>query len=38
VQFALFCYGAKDLEEATGHPIGGVCPFDLIKPLDIYLG
>ena len=26
-----------DLEEATGHPIGGVCPFGLIKPLDIYL-
>ncbi|HCJ56267.1 MAG TPA: prolyl-tRNA editing protein [Clostridiaceae bacterium] len=26
-----------DLEEATGHPAGGVCPFGLIKPLDIYL-
>ena len=26
-----------DLEEATGHPAGGVCPFGLIKPLDVYL-
>lgn len=26
-----------DIEEATGHPIGGVCPFGLSKPLDIYL-
>lgn len=29
--------GADDLMEATGHPMGGVCPFGLIKPLDIYL-
>lgn len=28
---------AEDIEEATGHPIGGVCPFGLSKPLDIYL-
>lgn len=28
---------AEDIEEATGHPVGGVCPFGLIKPLDIYL-
>lgn len=27
----------EDLEEATGHPAGGVCPFGLVKPLDIYL-
>lgn len=27
----------EDIEQATGHPIGGVCPFGLIKPLDIYL-
>jgi prolyl-tRNA editing enzyme YbaK/EbsC (Cys-tRNA(Pro) deacylase) len=27
----------EDVEEATGHPVGGVCPFGLIKPLDIYL-
>ena len=27
----------EEIEEATGHPIGGVCPFGLIKPLDIYL-
>ncbi|MCF6464973.1 YbaK/EbsC family protein [Clostridium sp. Cult2] len=26
-----------ELEEATGHPVGGVCPFGLSKPLDIYL-
>jgi len=25
------------VEEATGHPVGGVCPFGLTKPLDIYL-
>lgn len=29
--------GADDLMEATGHPVGGVCPFGLCKPLDIYL-
>lgn len=29
--------GLDDVEEATGHPVGGVCPFGLIKPLDIYL-
>lgn len=29
--------GSDDLMEATGHPMGGVCPFGLIKPLDIYL-
>ena len=23
--------------EATGHPIGGVCPFGLKKPLKVYL-
>ena len=27
----------EDLEEATGHPAGGICPFGLNKPLDIYL-
>ncbi len=27
----------EDLDAATGHPVGGVCPFGLIKPLDIYL-
>lgn len=26
-----------EIEEATGHPVGGVCPFGLVKPLDIYL-
>ncbi|TJX15937.1 YbaK/EbsC family protein [Tissierella creatinini] len=29
--------GAEDLMEATGHPVGGVCPFGLKKDLDIYL-
>lgn len=29
--------GLDDLEEATGHPMGGVCPFGLNKPLEIYL-
>lgn len=28
---------ADDLMEATGHTIGGVCPFGLNKPLHIYL-
>lgn len=27
----------EEVEEATGHPVGGVCPFGLSKPLDIYL-
>lgn len=29
--------GAEDLEDATGHPVGGVCPFGLNNPLEIYL-
>lgn len=29
--------GAEDLMEATGHPVGGVCPFGLNKELEIYL-
>ncbi|WP_353095208.1 YbaK/EbsC family protein [Tissierella praeacuta] len=28
---------SEDLGASTGHPVGGVCPFGLIKPLDIYL-
>lgn len=28
---------SEDLIEATGHPVGGVCPFGLNKSLDIYL-
>lgn len=28
---------SEDLLGATGHPVGGVCPFGLIKPLEIYL-
>ncbi len=26
-----------DVMEVTGHPVGGVCPFGLKTPLDIYL-
>ncbi|MBN2827637.1 MAG: YbaK/EbsC family protein, partial [Tissierellales bacterium] len=29
--------GLDEVEEATGHPVGGVCPFGLAHPLDIYL-
>ncbi|MDY0236050.1 MAG: YbaK/EbsC family protein [Gudongella sp.] len=28
---------ADEILEATGHPVGGVCPFGLSKPLKIYL-
>jgi len=27
----------EDVEEITGHPVGGVCPFGLKSPMDIYL-
>lgn len=27
----------EDVAEVTGHPVGGVCPFGLKNPLDIYL-
>ena len=29
--------GVEDIFEATGHPVGGVCPFGLSKNLKIYL-
>ena len=29
--------GAEETLEATGHPVGGVCPFGLNNPLPIYL-
>ena len=29
--------GAEETLELTGHPVGGVCPFGLTKPLPIYL-
>jgi prolyl-tRNA editing enzyme YbaK/EbsC (Cys-tRNA(Pro) deacylase) len=29
--------GAEETLEITGHPIGGVCPFDLKTPLPVYL-
>jgi len=28
---------AEEVKEVTGHPIGGVCPFDLKQSLPIYL-
>lgn len=28
---------ATEVSEATGHPVGGVCPFGLIQPIPIYL-
>jgi prolyl-tRNA editing enzyme YbaK/EbsC (Cys-tRNA(Pro) deacylase) len=27
----------EEVEELTGHPVGGVCPFGLPRPLPIYL-
>ena len=27
---------AAEVEAATGHPVGGVCPFGLLRPLRIY--
>jgi Cys-tRNA(Pro) deacylase len=29
--------GAEEVEEVTGHPIGGVCPFGLKAPFPVYL-
>lgn len=28
--------GAHEVEELTGHPVGGVCPFGLSSPLPVY--
>ncbi|HBW36821.1 YbaK/EbsC family protein [Desulfosporosinus sp. BICA1-9] len=28
---------ASEVSEATGHPVGGVCPFGLSQPMPIYL-
>ncbi len=28
---------ADDVETATGHPVGGVCPFGLSRPMPVYL-
>lgn len=28
---------AAEVEEVTGHPVGGVCPFGLRNPLDVYM-
>ncbi len=27
----------EDVESITGHPVGGVCPFGLKTPMDVYL-
>ncbi|MEJ8473835.1 YbaK/EbsC family protein [Roseibium algae] len=29
--------GRDEVEDITGHPVGGVCPFGLAQPLKIYL-
>ena len=29
--------GAEETLEVTGHPVGGVCPFGLKRPLPVYL-
>ena len=29
--------GAEETLEVTGHPVGGVCPFGLNRPLPVYL-
>lgn len=29
--------GPDEAEELTGHPVGGVCPFGLRKPVPVYL-
>ena len=28
--------GREEVEDITGHPVGGVCPFGLARPLPIY--
>src|SRR4051794_38372149 len=28
--------GADEVEALTGHPIGGICPFGLARPLPVY--
>jgi len=28
---------SDEVESVTGHPIGGVCPFGLIRPMEVYL-
>jgi len=28
---------AEDVQQLTGHPVGGVCPFGLATPLPVYL-
>jgi len=28
--------GAEEVEAITGHPVGGVCPFGLARPLPVY--
>ncbi len=27
----------EEVEDITGHPVGGVCPFGLKTPMDVYL-
>ena len=28
--------GAEEVEQLTGHPVGGICPFGLATPLPVY--
>lgn len=28
---------SEEVETATGHPVGGVCPFGLVKPMRVFL-
>jgi prolyl-tRNA editing enzyme YbaK/EbsC (Cys-tRNA(Pro) deacylase) len=28
--------GLDEVEDLTGHPVGGVCPFGLVRPLPVY--
>jgi len=29
--------GHDEVAEITGHPVGGVCPFGLLNPIDVYI-
>ncbi len=28
---------SDEVEDVTGHPIGGVCPFGLVRPMEVFL-
>ncbi len=29
--------GHDEVADITGHPVGGVCPFGLLNPLEVYI-